>query len=174
MQAFLEVVGLRPRIEAQRGGWVDLTADSGMVALHDAASSVMRAKPGQTCLSFEVNDLDKLAERLRDADVPDVTIHDEAYGRVLSCTDPLGDQIWIDGRTEDLYGYRAHPESRPEAGLSVVPVRFTDPQGAVRRLAGRARPDPGRGVQRVLRHVRRRRRRARLRRAALRLHRHRR
>jgi hypothetical protein len=129
MQAFLEVVGLRPRIEAQRGGWVDLTADSGMVALHDAASSVMRAKPGQTCLSFEVNDLDKLAERLRDADVRDVTIHDEAYGRVLSCTDPLGDQIWIDGRTEDLYGYRAHPESRPDAGLSVVPVRFTDPQG---------------------------------------------
>ena len=42
MQAFLEDVGLRPRIEAQRGGWVDLIADSGMVALHDAASSAMR------------------------------------------------------------------------------------------------------------------------------------
>ena len=129
MQAFLEHVGLRPRIEARGGGWVDLIADSGMVALHDAATSAIGAKPGQTCLSFEANDLDQLADLLRDAGVPDVTVHDEAYGRVLSCTDPLGDQIWVDGRTDDLYGYRTHPESRPEAGLSVVPVRFTDPQG---------------------------------------------
>jgi hypothetical protein len=129
MQTFLEVVGLRPRIEARTGGWVDLIADSGMVALHDAATSATGAKPGQTCLSFEANDVDQLAARLRDAAVPDVTVHDEAYGRVLSCTDPLGDQIWVDGRTDDLYGYRTHPESRPEAGLSVVPVRFTDPQG---------------------------------------------
>ena len=129
MQAFLEAVGLRPRIEARGGGWVDLIADSGMVALHDAATSAIGAKPGQTCLSFEANDLDQLADQLRDAGVPDVTVHDEAYGRVLSCTDPLGDQIWVDGRTDDLYGYRTHPESRPEAGLSVVPVRFTDPQG---------------------------------------------
>ena len=129
MQAFLEHVGLRPRIEARGGGWVDLIADSGMVALHDAATSAIGAKPGQTCLSFEANDLDQLADQLRDAGVPDVTVHDEAYGRVLSCTDPLGDQIWVDGRTDDLYGYRTHPESRPEAGLSVVPVRFTDPQG---------------------------------------------
>jgi uncharacterized glyoxalase superfamily protein PhnB len=129
MQAFLEVIGLRPRIEARGGGWVDLSADSGMVALHDAATSVMGAEPGQTTLSFEANDLDSLADALRDAGVPDITIHDEAYGRVLSCTDPLGDPIWIDGRTDDLYGYRAHPESRPEAGLAVTPVRFTEPQG---------------------------------------------
>ncbi len=130
MQAFLEAVGLRPRIEARGGGWVDLIADSGMVALHDAATSAIGAKPGQTCLSFEANDVDQLADQLRDAGVPDVTVDDEAYRRVLSCTDPLGDQIWVDGRTDDLYGYRTHPESRPEAGLSVVPVRFTDPQGA--------------------------------------------
>lgn len=129
MQQFLENIGLRPRIEAQRGGWVDLIADSGMVALHDAATSAMGAKPGQTCLSFEANDIDALATQLRDAGVPDVTVFDEAYGRVLSCTDPLGDPIWVDGRTDDLYGYRAHAESRPDAGLSVVPVRFTDPQG---------------------------------------------
>lgn len=129
MQEFLETIGLRPRIESRGGGWVDLISDSGMVALHDAASSVIGAEHGQTCLSFEVNELDKLAERLRDAGVPDVAIHDEAYGRVLSCTDPLGDQIWIDGRTDDLYGYRAHQEVPPESGLSVVPVRFTDPQG---------------------------------------------
>jgi hypothetical protein len=129
MQAFLETIGLRPRIESQHGGWVDLVSDSGMVALHDAASSAIGAKPGQTTLSFEANDIDALATRLRDADVPDVTVFDEAYGRVLTCTDPLGDTIAVDERTDDLYGYRAHPEARPDSGLSVVPVRFTDPQG---------------------------------------------
>jgi hypothetical protein len=129
MQAFLETIGLRPRIEARGGGWVDLIADSGMVALHDAATSATGAKPGQTCLSFEANDIDALATQLGDAGVPDVTVFDEAYGRVLSCTDPLGDPIWVDGRTDDLYGYRAHAESRPDTGLSVVPVRFTDPRG---------------------------------------------
>lgn len=130
MQPFLETIGLRPRIEAQSGGWVDLVADSGMVALHDAATSNLGAKPGQTTLSFEANDIDSLASRLRDAGIQDVTVYDEAYGRVLSCTDPLGDQIVVDERTDDLYGYRAHPDARPDAGLSVVPVRFTDPQGA--------------------------------------------
>ena len=129
MQQFLERIGLRPRIESKRGGWVDLIADSGMVALHDAATSATGAKPGQTCLSFEANDIDSLATQLRDAGVPDVTVFDEAYGRVLSCIDPLGDPIWVDERTDDLYGYRTHPESRPGTGLSVVPVRFTDPQG---------------------------------------------
>ena len=79
MQQFLENIGLRPRIEAQRGGWVDLIADSGMVALHDAATSAMGAKPGHTCLSFEANDIDALATQLRDAGVPDVTVFDEAY-----------------------------------------------------------------------------------------------
>ncbi|HEY7044916.1 MAG TPA: hypothetical protein VH419_14705, partial [Nocardioidaceae bacterium] len=100
-----------------------------MVALHDAASSTMGAKPGQTTLSFEANDIDALATRLRAAEVPGVAVVDEAYGRVLSCKDPLGDEIVIDERTGDLYGYRTHPESRPEAGLAVVPVRFTAPQG---------------------------------------------
>ncbi len=129
MQKFLETVGLRARLESVRGGWVDLIADSGMMALHDAATSTTGGLPGQTCLSFEANDLDALASQLRDAGVLDVTVYDESYGRVLTCTDPLGDQIAIDGRTDDLYGYRAHPETRPEQELAVVPVRFTDPQG---------------------------------------------
>jgi hypothetical protein len=39
MQAFLELIGLRPRIESVGGGWVDLVADGGLVALHSAAAA---------------------------------------------------------------------------------------------------------------------------------------
>ena len=45
MRAFLETLGLRSRIESERGGWVDMLAGRGMVALHDAASSSDR-RPG--------------------------------------------------------------------------------------------------------------------------------
>jgi hypothetical protein len=52
MRAFLGTLGLRSRIEAERGGWVDMVAGRGMVALHAAASST-GAKAGDTSLSFE-------------------------------------------------------------------------------------------------------------------------
>ena len=34
MQAFLELLGLQPRIEFNRPGWVDLAGSAGLVALH--------------------------------------------------------------------------------------------------------------------------------------------
>ena len=48
MRAFLETLGLRSRIESERGGWVDMVAGRGMVALHDAASSSTGAKARDT------------------------------------------------------------------------------------------------------------------------------
>jgi hypothetical protein len=128
MRAFLELVGLRPRIESVGGGWIDLVADGGMVALHSAAGSDSGGVQGQTRLSFEADDLDALAHALTDAAVPDVTVYDEAYGRVLTFTDPLGDRIAIDERMTDLYGYRALPADKP-MGPKVMPVRFCDPAG---------------------------------------------
>jgi hypothetical protein len=129
MQWFLETVGLRPRLAAEAGGWVDMVAAGGMVALHDAASSATGGKPGETRLSFEADDVKDLAQRLIDAGVPDATVYDEAYGQVLTCSDPLGDAVHIDGRSEDLYGYRVVDAEPPGENLRVVPVRFTDPQG---------------------------------------------
>lgn len=64
MRAFLETLGLRSRIESERGGWVDMVAGSGMVALHDAAGSSTGAKAGDTGLSFEADDIDDLKDRL--------------------------------------------------------------------------------------------------------------
>ncbi len=133
MRAFLELIGLRPRIESVAGGWIDLVADGGMVALHSAAGSDSGGVQGQTRLSFEADDLDDLAHALTDAAVPDVTVYDEAYGRVLMFTDPLGDRIVIDERMSDLYGFRALPGDKA-AGPKVMPVRFCDPAGPYGRL----------------------------------------
>jgi hypothetical protein len=133
MRAFLELLGLRPRIESVRGGWVELVADGGIVALHSAATSDSGAMQGQTSLAFEADDLDAVAQALTDAGVPDVTVYDEAYGRVLTFSDPLGDRLAIDERIKDLYGFRALPGDKP-VGPKVMPVRFADPAGPYGRL----------------------------------------
>ncbi|MBA3310956.1 MAG: VOC family protein [Nocardioidaceae bacterium] len=128
MQGFLELVGLRPRVESRQGSWVDLVAGGGMVALHSAATSATGARPGETSLSFEADDVDALADSMKAAGVDGVTVYDEAYGRVLTCRDPLGDEIAVDCQGDDPYGYRVHPLAAPSS-LRVSPVRFTDPQG---------------------------------------------
>jgi len=133
MRAFLELIGLQPRIESVRGGWIELVADGGMVALHSAATSDSGAMQGKTSLAFEADDLDAVAQALIDAAVPDVTVYDEAYGRVLTFTDPLGDRLAIDERIKDLYGYRALPGEKP-VGPKVMPVRFCDPAGPYGQL----------------------------------------
>jgi hypothetical protein len=124
MRDFLGLLGLAPRVESQRGGWVDLVAGAGMVALHDAAGSATGGRPGQTNLSFEGADLDALAARLSDAGWHDATIWDEAYGRVLSVTDPAGERLWVDGYNDDDYGYDVHRPERDGRWL-VMPVRST-------------------------------------------------
>jgi hypothetical protein len=130
MTSFLEVVGLRSRVESERGGWVDMVAGAGMVALHSAEASATGGKPGETRLSFEGSDLDALAQRLVDAGFADATVWDESYGRVLSVTDPTGDQIWVDGYNDDDYGFEVHdPERDPR--LRVMPIRFAEPAGPV-------------------------------------------
>ena len=45
MRAFLETLGLRSRIESERGGWVDMLTGRGMVALHDAAKTFTPVVP---------------------------------------------------------------------------------------------------------------------------------
>lgn len=133
MRAFLETLGLRSRIESERGGWVDMLTGSGMVALHDAATSAMGGQAGQTSLTFEADEVDELKERLEGAGFTDATIWDEAFGRVLSVTGPGGVEIWIDERSKDLYGYKLH-ESRPDDRWSVTPYLTGVDQSAWLRL----------------------------------------
>lgn len=129
MRRFLVALGLRPRIESEIGGWVDMVAGAGMVALHSARDSESQAPSGLTTLSFEADDVDVVAKRLEAAGVPEVVVYDEAYGRVLTCRDPMGDAIAIDERSVDLYGYRLHEPAGVRAGWQVMPIRFADPLG---------------------------------------------
>lgn len=123
MRSFLELLGLAPRVESTRGGWLTMVAGAGMLALHEAAISDTGGVAGETRLAFEGVDLDALANRLTDAGWVDATIWDEAYGRVLSVTDPSGRRVWVDGY-EDDYGFRVHEPER-DARWSVMPVRST-------------------------------------------------
>ncbi len=120
MRAFLETLGLQARIESERGGWVDMLAGRGMVALHSAASSSTGGKPGQTDLSFEAEDVDRLKEEFKQAGYADAVIWDEAYGRVLRVAGPDGVHIHIDERSDDLYGYKLN-ETRPDERWLVTP-----------------------------------------------------
>jgi catechol 2,3-dioxygenase-like lactoylglutathione lyase family enzyme len=128
MRQFLELVGLRPWIVADRPGWADMACGGGRVALHAAATSDTGGQPGETRLSFEADDVTALAKQLTDAGVSSVAVYDESYGHVLTCEDPLGDVITVDEQMTDLYGYQLHTAAVP-ATLRVTPVRFTDPTG---------------------------------------------
>ncbi|MEI8411151.1 MULTISPECIES: VOC family protein [unclassified Kribbella] len=133
MQVFLETLGLQARIESERGGWAVLLAGRGAISLHDAATSDTGGQPGQTNLTFEAEDIDELKERLESAGYDDATIWDEAFGRVLSATGPDGTKLWIDERSEDLYGYKVH-ETRPDERWSVTPHLSGADQPAWERL----------------------------------------
>jgi PAS domain-containing protein len=133
MRAFLETLGLRSRIESERGGWVDMLTGRGMVALHDAASSSTGGQPGQTNLSFEADKIDELRDRLEQVGFVDATVFDEAYGRVLSVTGPDGVVIWVDERAEDMYGYKVH-DARPDERWSVTPYLTGAEEPAWRRF----------------------------------------
>jgi hypothetical protein len=129
MQRFLELIGLRPWIVADGGGWSDMACGGGRVALHDAATSDSGGVAGQTRLSFEADDVQLLAKQLTDSGIAGVTVYDEAYGRVLTVLDPLGDKIAVDERMTDLYGYQLRADRSAPPALRVTPVRFTDPTG---------------------------------------------
>lgn len=145
MRELLELLGLRPRLESERGGWVDLDGSSGLMALHSAAGSATGGLPGESRLSFECSDATDLARRLHAAGFADATVVDEAYGRVLTVTDPLGAEVQVDEVQDDLYGYRRHAPAPSDLG--VVPVRFTDRSEDYHRflaalgLAGEPAPD---------------------------------
>jgi hypothetical protein len=133
MRKFLETLGLRSRVESERGGWVDMVAGQGMAALHDSAISNTGGRSGETRLSFEADDIDELAQRLQEAGYDDATVWDEAYGRVLSVTGPGNTTIQVDQRSDDLYGYKLH-DARPDERWSVTPVLQVSDQPAWQRF----------------------------------------
>lgn len=98
-QQVLDAIGLRPRLVADSGVWLDFTADGGgLAALHRDPSPRIE-------LSLEYgDDLEALVERL-DAAGFSAAVVDEAYNRTVRVATPDGDDLWVNGARDDLYGY---------------------------------------------------------------------
>ena len=146
MQAFLEVLGLQPRIEFNRPGWVDLAGSAGLVALHDAATSATGGVHGETRLGFEVDDAEAAAKSLQDQGIA-ATVIDESFGRFLKLGDRSAHPVIADEVQRDLYGYTRHEVDETRPAPVVVPVRFTDEaaayNGFLRALGLTGTPEPG-------------------------------
>jgi hypothetical protein len=146
MRAFLELLGLQPRISFDRPGWVDLAGSAGLVALHDAAHSATGGLHGETRLSFEIDDADATTKSLREHGIQ-ATVIDESFGRFVELTDPLGAPLIADEVQHDLYGYTRHEVDESKPAPVVVPVRFTDEatayDGFLRVLGLSGEPAPG-------------------------------
>lgn len=95
----LEAIGLRPRIASTSASWTDYTADGGgLAAVH--LDEAVRIE-----LAWEyTGDLDAYAQRLTDGGFPAAVI-DEAYNRTVRVISPDGDEVWINGAQDDLYGF---------------------------------------------------------------------
>ena len=132
-------LGLSVNISSDNGGWVELSGQTGTVALHSAADSAMGAQPGATCLSFAETELEALAQQLVDRGFGnnghpnESMVYDEAYGRAITIT-LGGDELTINGRSDDLYGYSSTGIEPGVGDLRVTPIRFVDDQAPDRRL----------------------------------------
>lgn len=120
MQRFLETLGLAASVTS--GEWAVMESGSGQVLLHGTANATSGAQSGWTQLTFETDDLDSVAAEFGVAPV------DEAWGRSLLISDPLGAEVTINETQTDHYGYQQH-EAHPDPAVGVVPVRFVDPDG---------------------------------------------
>lgn len=101
----LENIGAKPDTSSISGTWAQFRAKhGGYVAAHSGSTP-------STVLSFEYHgDLASYAAGLREAGF-ETEIVDEAYGRTLLVAHPDGDQLWINERQSDLYGYTRNESS---------------------------------------------------------------
>ncbi|NHN55577.1 hypothetical protein G9U51_07260 [Calidifontibacter sp. DB0510] len=136
MRAFCETLGLVATVTSD--DWAVMHSDQGDLLLHGTRTATPGHVAGQTDLTFEVDDLMPYAEEFGGLPV------DEAYGRSLLVTDPLGLELTLNEAQYDFYGYATH-DVTPDPAISVCPVRFTDPAGPyadfLRRLG--LRPEGG-------------------------------
>ena len=97
MTRFYEVLGLRVGDVSRPGGWVEMPAGSGMLAVH-------RGERGRCELAFETDEpLEDVAARLRAAGYEPGPVIDEGFGRSLRVRDPDGVHVQINVYDRDLY-----------------------------------------------------------------------
>ncbi len=102
---FYEALGLEVQARARTGHWIELAANGGELAVHDATT----AADGQGRLGMLVSfiaeePLEVLERRLREAGFPPRgTVVDQEWGRSLFVRTPDGTIVQIDEQDPELY-----------------------------------------------------------------------
>ncbi|WP_329048518.1 VOC family protein [Amycolatopsis sp. NBC_01488] len=95
---FYETLGLRVGSVSRPGGWVELPADGGLLAVHRGADA------GRCELAFETDEpLEDVANRLRAAGYEAGPVIDEGFGHSLRVRDPDGVRVQINAYDRALY-----------------------------------------------------------------------
>lgn len=118
--AFLELLGLSPRVSNKDNSWLEMQAAAGSVSIHAAgSSSSTEAEPGRTDLVLIAPDVATFAAGLAGhTGVDDVVVWDEAFGRQAAVT--VGTRrIIVNESQTDPYGYQVHdPKPGPVTVVS--------------------------------------------------------
>lgn len=97
---FYQALGLDVGVASRPGGWVELPAASGMVAVHQADGEDV----GMCELAFEsAEPLDRVAARVGAAGFEVGPVIDENFGRSLRVRDPDGVWVQINLYDRELY-----------------------------------------------------------------------
>ncbi|MEU8631926.1 VOC family protein [Amycolatopsis sp. NPDC048633] len=100
MTRFYEVLGLPVGPVSRPGGWVELPAAGGTLAIHRGAAEDV----GRCELAFETGErLEDVAARLRAAGYEPGPVLDEGFGRSLRVRDPDGVWVQINAYDRELY-----------------------------------------------------------------------
>lgn len=101
-ERFYALFGLDVDARQRGGGWLELAAAGGTLALHSRDPGVGGAEP-EVELAFAADEpLEKLQVRLAGAGF-DSAIVDEAFGRSLRVTDPEGLRVQVNEHDLELY-----------------------------------------------------------------------
>lgn len=98
---FYRALGLDLGAASRPGGWVELPAPAGVLAVHAAPDD---AAVGRCELAFQADEpLEDVAKRLRDNGFEPEPILDENFGRALRVKDPDGVVVQINEHDPTLY-----------------------------------------------------------------------
>jgi catechol 2,3-dioxygenase-like lactoylglutathione lyase family enzyme len=102
---FYETLGLEVRARARTGGWIELGAGGGELALHDGASADDGAGRHGMLVGFVADEpLEQVERRLRAAGFPpEGKPVDQEWGRSLFVRAPDGTLVQIDSQEPELY-----------------------------------------------------------------------
>ena len=95
---FYTTLGLETGPVSRPGGWVELPAGGGTLAVHKGQEA------GRCELAFETDEpLEDVRDRLRAAGYEPGAVLDEGFGRSLRVRDPDGVPVQINAYERDLY-----------------------------------------------------------------------